>query len=117
MGHLCDTCASGYFGMPPDTRCTDCSCNGNIDPSIPESCDSLTGRCLSCINNSTGPECELCQSGYFGNASNQNCQLCECDDGGSIDSTCDRNSGQCTCQEGVTGTRCDQCQVCLCCVF
>lgn len=114
LGHfqpLCDSCSGGYFGSPPNTRCTDCSCNDNIDRNIPGSCDPSTGVCLNCINNATGSECELCQSGYFGDATVQECQLCDCDSRGSVNTSCDRNSGQCLCLEGVGGLRCNQCQV------
>ena len=75
------------------------------------SCDSNTGQCLICINNSTGDECELCEVGYFGNATDQACQLCDCDDTGSVNSLCDRNSGQCSCLDGIGGLRCDRCEV------
>ena len=108
---MCNNCTDGYFGLPPTTRCTDCSCNGNIDNTVPGSCNPITGQCIICINNSTGPECELCLPGYFGNATIQDCQLCNCDDEGSATSLCDSDSGQCTCLEGVGGVRCDQCQV------
>lgn len=111
QGPLCDICSSGYFGSPPSNRCTDCNCNGNIDPNIPGSCDTNTGQCMICINNATGPECEFCQLGYYGDATMQNCQLCDCHDGGSTDSLCDGSSGQCTCLEGVGGLSCNQCQV------
>ena len=108
---LCNNCSGGYFGSPPTMRCSDCSCNGNIDPSVPGSCDPLTGHCNICINNATGSECELCQLGYFGDATIQNCQLCDCYEGGSNDSLCDRFSGQCSCLRGVGGRACNQCQV------
>ncbi len=108
---LCDSCTSGYFGSPPATRCTDCSCNGNIDNTAPGSCDPVSGICLICINNSTGHECEVCESGYFGDATLQNCQLCDCKEEGSSSALCDRHDGQCPCLQGVGGLRCDVCQV------
>ena len=73
-GQTCDSCSDGYFGQPPEFRCTRCDCNGNIDPDVPGSCDMSTGRCILCINNSTGDECEVCADGYFGNATLQDCQ-------------------------------------------
>ena len=110
-GRLCNNCSSGYFGSPPTTPCTDCSCNGNIDLTVPGSCDPEMGICLICINNSTGPECEVCESGYFGDATVQNCQLCDCELEGSHSSICNRSNGQCPCLQGVDGLRCDECQV------
>ena len=111
MSSLCDSCSSGYFGLPPDSRCRDCNCNGNIDPTVPGSCDHENGTCLICINNATGIECEICRPGYFGDATSQDCQLCNCNDGGSNDLVCDRTNGQCSCLSGVDGLACNQCQV------
>ena len=73
-GDMCDSCSEGYFGAPPDFRCTRCDCNGNINPSVPGSCDTDTGRCMKCTNNSTGDECETCAPGFYGNATTQDCQ-------------------------------------------
>ena len=39
----------------------------------------------------------------------QGCQACNCDPIGSLNHTCDVNTGQCICREGVTGLHCDQC--------
>ena len=107
---LCDSCSEGYFGSPPSLRCRSCDCNGNIDPEVPGSCDRDTGLCLMCINNSTGPECELCADGYYGDATQSDCQPCDCYEGGSIGTTCN-SSGQCNCIDGVGGLRCDVCLV------
>ena len=73
-GDTCDSCSEGYFGAPPDFRCTRCDCNGNINPSVPGSCDTDTGQCIKCTNNSTGDECETCAPGFYGNATTQDCQ-------------------------------------------
>lgn len=48
--------------------CVSCQCNGNIDPSDPEACDHMTGKCLKCLNNTYGDSCERCAPGYFGDA-------------------------------------------------
>lgn len=37
------------------------------------------------------------------------CQLCGCDVLGSVDSMCDE-TGQCVCQQFVTGRKCDRCR-------
>ena len=73
-GPLCDSCSDGFFGQPPAFPCSQCTCSGNIDPATPGSCDMTTGQCLLCINNSTGPQCETCDSGFFGDATQQDCQ-------------------------------------------
>jgi hypothetical protein len=110
-GDTCDSCSEGYFGSPPDFRCTRCDCNGNINPSVPGSCDTDTGRCMKCINNSTGDECETCAPGFFGNATTQDCQQCDCHAPGSDGSLCDSTTGQCACLPGVNGLRCEECLV------
>ena len=44
-----------------DLACEPCSCNGRSN-----TCDHLTGDCLDCSDNTTGTQCELCVSGYYG---------------------------------------------------
>lgn len=36
---------------------------------------------------------------------------CECDEYGSYDSNCNKETGQCNCKPGYTGIKCDQCDV------
>jgi hypothetical protein len=48
--------------------CRPCQCSGNINPDDPGSCDSVTGDCLRCLNNTYGMACNLCAPGYFGDA-------------------------------------------------
>ena len=77
IGHAglqCEMCDSGFFGDPTGnrtgtpTRCSDCQCSGNIDPSDPASCDQVSGECRLCTGNTAGTQCELCANGYFGDA-------------------------------------------------
>lgn len=46
---------------------------------------------------------------YWGLGSGAGCAPCECDPLGSIDGSCDDNSGLCHCKRGVGGPRCDNC--------
>ncbi|GAB1608593.1 laminin subunit beta-1-like [Argonauta hians] len=110
-GRNCDTCAQNYFGSAEDGTCKKCDCNGNIDHSVPESCDSKTGKCLKCRFHTTGFNCEHCESNYFGDATQQSCQACVCNYLGTNSSSglCDRVSGQCHCHPNVIGSECDQC--------
>lgn len=34
----------------------------------PGSCESTTGECMLCLNNTSGRACEICKSGYYGDA-------------------------------------------------
>ena len=38
------------------------------------------------------------------------CESCDCDQVGSLNYTCELETGVCTCKQGVTGRRCDTCQ-------
>ena len=72
-GSHCESCSAGFFGDPTGengtpTGCSDCLCSGNIDSSLPNSCNTTTGICLQCINNTAGNMCERCVDGYFGDA-------------------------------------------------
>jgi hypothetical protein len=69
-------CAPGYYGNPlaPGGMCRKCNCGGNIDPTIPGSCDPVSGACVICTNNTEGEYCERCKPGYFGSAVSGDCR-------------------------------------------
>lgn len=70
-------CYNGYFGQPsvPGGSCQPCHCHGNLDLSIPDSCDPVTGRCLRCRQGYGGADCDSCAEGYYGDAiAARNCQ-------------------------------------------
>ena len=75
-GNACDRCAENYYGNPtvPDGTCQQCTCNNNIDLEVPGSCDPNTGECLKCLYNTEGFACERCKAGFYGDATEQNCQ-------------------------------------------
>ena len=109
-GSRCESCAAGFYGKPLELgdHCKPCQCNGNIIASDPASCDPVTGLCLACLNNTAGPSCEICASGYFGDAVvRKDCQKCACDPCGT--DHCDDKTGQCICKPNVMGELCDQC--------
>ncbi|XP_023237076.1 laminin subunit alpha-like [Centruroides sculpturatus] len=109
-GPRCEVCAAGYYGQPEvrGSQCLPCQCSGNIDTNIPGSCDSVTGECVLCLNNTFGAACELCAPGYYGDAiSQKDCKPCDCDSCGT--SYCNHNTGECVCHHNVIGYECDQC--------
>uniref|UniRef100_A0AAR2J0D6 Basement membrane-specific heparan sulfate proteoglycan core protein n=1 Tax=Pygocentrus nattereri TaxID=42514 RepID=A0AAR2J0D6_PYGNA len=111
-GPRCDRCSNGYFGHPGvfGGSCRPCECNGNLDLSDPQSCDPVTGVCLRCRDGYGGPACDTCADGYYGNAIvERNCQRCECNTNGSVSEVCNKQSGQCECQQNVIGRQCDEC--------
>lgn len=110
-GETCQSCARGYFGDPTALGgfCQPCNCSGNIDPLEEGACDSVTGSCLKCKNNTFGKACELCSPMHYGDAINlKDCQSCLCDQTGTA--VCDSYSGTCNCLPNVIGSKCDRCE-------
>lgn len=71
-GPQCDECSAGFFRSP--VGCVRCDCSGNADPQGPiQLCHPKTGHCFHCINNTSGPQCQLCAPGFVGNATAHNC--------------------------------------------
>lgn len=114
-GNMCDLCEDGYFvSSKSDDKnlvCEKCTCNSNIDENAIGNCDQTSGKCLRCISNTTGDQCEKCLPHFWGNAlSDVKCHACECDELGSESSECDLNNGQCKCRPNVIGRQCNQCK-------
>ncbi|XP_077572690.1 laminin subunit alpha-5 isoform X2 [Stigmatopora nigra] len=111
-GPHCERCAPGHYGNPMvlGSTCQPCNCHGNTDPNMLfTDCHPLTGECLSCMHNTTGPHCEMCAPGYHGDAiSAKNCTKCNCSPCGT--ESCDPHTGQCHCKPGVSGSHCHSCQ-------
>ncbi|KAM3603056.1 uncharacterized protein V6R79_015876 [Siganus canaliculatus] len=111
-GPRCDRCSNGYYGQPtvPGSSCKPCDCHGNLDLSMPDSCDPITGQCLRCRQGYGGVACDSCSEGYYGDAiTAKNCQPCQCHTNGSVSEDCNKQTGQCQCRENVVGRHCDEC--------
>lgn len=118
-GRRCEFCAENFYGEPTTGSgiCQRCSCNGNINESVPGSCDRKSGVCLKCLYNTGGDRCQHCVDGYYGDAAVLGgCQECVCNQLGSVRNggaggrdVCDKVTGQCVCQPNVTGRSCDRC--------
>ncbi|XP_064486972.1 laminin subunit alpha-like [Ornithodoros turicata] len=110
FGPRCDVCDAGYFGQPDviGSTCEPCKCSGNIDTNNPQSCDSVTGDCVLCLNNTSGPACELCAPGFYGDAIlGKDCRKCPCEKCGTA--RCDHRAGVCECNPNVVGDLCERC--------
>ncbi|KAL8566631.1 hypothetical protein ACOMHN_049772 [Nucella lapillus] len=64
-GNICHMCAYGYYRH--HRFCVPCNCNTNHNTSRPFMCDVITGAC-HCSYNTSGMNCELCRTGYSGDA-------------------------------------------------
>ncbi|KAM9811081.1 multiple epidermal growth factor-like domains protein 9 [Neosynchiropus ocellatus] len=69
-GPMCDQCRAGLYNA--SGRCVPCDCSGNADPQG-QICHPDTGHCLRCVNNTAGPQCQLCAPGFTGDARAHNC--------------------------------------------
>lgn len=112
-GSRCDVCSDNYFGNPelPGGSCQPCDCRNKIDLFVPGNCDPHSGKCLKCLNETTGDHCEVCRPGYFRFSEDRQCERCVCDMLGTDPNArdCDPSSGQCHCLPNVTGLNCDSC--------
>lgn len=113
-GPRCEHCAENYFGNPevPGGSCEPCDCGNNTDLRRPGNCDPHTGRCLQCLHNTDGHNCQICKPGFYGNALRQDCQDCNCNVLGTNKAagSCDHRTGQCPCLPHVIGQLCDSCE-------
>ncbi|XP_017067472.1 basement membrane-specific heparan sulfate proteoglycan core protein isoform X12 [Drosophila eugracilis] len=128
LGLSCEQCAPGYTRDPEGGIylgiCRPCECNGHS-----KYCNSDTGDCESCSDNTEGPNCERCAPGYVGDATRGTIYDCQPDDNYSRprppapgNQTFDCNvycqpegtyacrGNDCQCKRNVIGDRCDQCR-------
>ncbi|XP_021446264.2 laminin subunit gamma-3 isoform X1 [Oncorhynchus mykiss] len=110
-GQFCELCAPGYTREVPNrgplSPCVPCTCHQH-GPCHPE-----TGVC-ECADFTTGPTCERCLDGYYGNAligTTNDCQTCPCPDHTSCAQIMEIGDVVCTnCPSGQRGTRCELCE-------
>ena len=125
-GRRCDTCHDGFFsddciGMYFVTSyvllvtfvCIVCNCNNHS-----LTCNSGTGVCDDCRDNTVGDHCEFCSQGFYGRPTTgtpDDCQPCPCpltSPDGQFSTTCrlDDSDVVCTaCAVGHTGQQCEEC--------
>ena len=122
-GASCERCVDGAFGDPANgTPCLPCPCPFTSDPGqFSSTCRLLPNasvECLDCPVGHIGLQCEMCDSGFFGDPTGSRtgtptpCSDCQCS--GNIDpsspGSCDRVSGQCLlCTGNTAGPRCELC--------
>ncbi|XP_055005634.1 LOW QUALITY PROTEIN: laminin subunit alpha-2 [Boleophthalmus pectinirostris] len=121
IGPFCDTCLPGYYGVatqgtPAD--CQPCACplnlpSNNFSPTCHMGSEGEM-MCDQCPPGYSGPRCNRCSNGYFGQPAvpGGSCQPCECN--GNLDlslpESCHPITGQCLrCRPGYGGVACDVC--------
>ena len=113
-GARCDICAPGYHGDPlAGVPCTPCQCPSS-QRNFAQTCyrDQADRLVCACRAGYTGPRCERCSHGYYGDpaAPDGSCLPCSCNRYGSQSDQCEARTGQCFCVPGVSGRACDQCK-------
>ncbi|VDP08630.1 unnamed protein product, partial [Soboliphyme baturini] len=114
-GTSCEACAPGYTRIGGGLylgQCQPCSCHGHATD-----CDSSSGVCKDCQDNTEGDHCERCKPGYEGDARRgtpYDCNpvharpACECHYHSPIG--CD-DDGRCLrCEHNTEGTNCERCK-------
>lgn len=113
-GYDCNICSEGFYGDPNyGSGCVSCPCP-ETRKNFARGCHVQTDMQVYCLCKSgyTGPRCEFCEAGYFGNPETEqgHCESCECNPEGVDREGCDQVTGACYCKPGVYGRRCDQCE-------
>nr|XP_061796460.1 usherin-like [Nerophis lumbriciformis] len=108
-GKNCSACRPGFYLSPDQSMCVECDCHPM--GAVQRKCESQTGRCVCAHPSVGGRRCDRCQETFFGfNPGLGRCQPCDCDPIGSVNGSCNSESGLCDCKLLVTGDKCDTCQ-------
>ncbi|XP_048033390.1 laminin subunit beta-1 [Megalobrama amblycephala] len=123
-GQLCERCVNGFYGNPvlgSGEHCRPCPCPGHPDSghSNGASChtDYASNQILcQCGEGYSGPRCDRCAPGYYGDPEQPGgtCRPCQCN--GNIDpqdpESCDPRTGQCLkCLYNTDGHSCSECKL------
>ncbi|TRY90633.1 hypothetical protein DNTS_003700 [Danionella cerebrum] len=122
-GDKCERCANGYYGNPVlglGSQCRPCPC-----PEGPNSGRHFAASCYqdnrsqqvvcNCNQGYTGPSCDECAPGYYGDPSKPGgqCQPCRCSNNIDLSDpeSCDKRTGQCLkCLYNTEGPSCGVCK-------
>ncbi|XP_076631096.1 terribly reduced optic lobes isoform X1 [Colletes latitarsis] len=115
-GLSCEDCDIGYTRTNEGLYlgvCEACNCNGHS-----RQCNPDTGTCERCEHHTTGDFCEVCESGYEGDATrgtpsdcvyrNPGPRTCNCNMAGSYSDAC--IGERCNCKRNVEGPECNRCR-------
>lgn len=129
IGRQCDHCKLNHYNISSGIGCSNCDCDSDGTHNSAESCELETGQC-DCLQSRGGRTCSECSANYWGDPTQGTCKSmllvlfikflnififsykileCNCDSNGSLQTQCDKLSGQCLCKTGITGFYCDRC--------
>ncbi|NXP08252.1 LAMC2 protein, partial [Thinocorus orbignyianus] len=107
------SCPFGFYQDPRQPHnCRPCPCSNGQGCSVVPGSEEVI--CDHCPLGATGPNCEYCADGYFGDpAASRPCQPCQCN--GNVEpnavGNCDRRTGECLkCIYNTAGFYCDRCK-------
>ncbi|XP_062418892.1 laminin subunit beta-4 isoform X2 [Pungitius pungitius] len=120
-GDMCERCVEGYYGNPVSGQpCQPCLC-----PEVPNSKQFFATSCkqdpqsltliCKCREGHTGPRCDRCSPGFYGNLElpGNSCKQCPCNNNinpGDRDA-CNSLTGECQrCLYNTMGPRCQDCK-------
>ncbi|KAM9324721.1 laminin subunit gamma-2 [Gastrophryne carolinensis] len=113
----CVVCTHGQYNDPRDPQnCLPCPCSVGVGCSLsPETQEPV---CDNCPAGLSGPRCEVCADGYFGDPQGQqgprrHCRPCTCNQNidDTVEGSCDRVTGECLkCIHNTEGFYCDRCK-------
>ncbi|XP_074102845.1 wing blister [Cotesia typhae] len=126
-GLSCENCAWGYVKVIVNGSdhqdhhiCVKCDCYNHAG-----SCDLVMGECNMCEHHTTGPKCDRCMTGYYGDATrgtSNDCKKCACpltEASNQFSPNCQLDDPKkpegnyvCTqCPVGYTGDHCESCDI------
>nr|XP_023028946.1 laminin subunit alpha-2-like [Leptinotarsa decemlineata] len=109
-GNHCETCIEGFY-MDKYRNCAPCLCP-SADQNNAKSCFPKGDhfKC-ECKEGYTGNFCEECDERFYRKPNSTSCEPCNCNRFGIVPGdpgNCNQ-FGRCTCGQGFTGAKCDQC--------
>uniref|UniRef100_A0A665UDS4 Laminin subunit beta-1 n=1 Tax=Echeneis naucrates TaxID=173247 RepID=A0A665UDS4_ECHNA len=120
-GPHCDRCVAGYYGNPVSRQpCEPCLCpdlqeSGRFFATSCQGDPQSFGLMCRCMEGHTGPRCDRCKPGFYGDLTRPgtSCVACPCNDNIDPDdrNACDSLTGECLrCLHHTIGPHCQKCK-------